>query len=415
MSPIQRFAIPAAALVFCTFASAAVAGEITVLSGMFDGSEPATSAISNGCPSGQHGFREVRFQVDAIGDYRVENLFDAIHRHGAMPVAFRLYDGGFDPADPRQNMMKVVGGGRYRFLPGFHYALVVQQCRYVEGAWAAAFDGPGSVQSGNARDVPNFTHGTFVSNDPTKRVGPYSAQVGPYHQSGPIRVSRSGTYYFSDLYLGGAQVALEVYTAPVDPEDPSANLVARATRGVPLIELHAGIDYYFVTQWIYGETTGEFLYALVPPAPFRINPGLTGAWHNPRTPGQGFFLTVYEQLNQVFLSWFTYAEDPPAGDDYGHRWMTAIGSFASTAANLEIEMTSGGSFDAADPTPEQRVIGNIRLEFDDCKSGQVIYGWNFDDSGIPTASGAIPIQRIANDSVALCESLYSGPGMPGPL
>ena len=31
------------------------------------------------------------------------------------------------------------------------------------------------------------------------------------------------------------------------------------------------------------------------------------------------------------------------------------------------------------------------------------------------ACGVIPIQRNANDAVALCESLYAGPGMPGPL
>jgi len=29
--------------------------------------------------------------------------------------------------------------------------------------------------------------------------------------------------------------------------------------------------------------------------------------------------------------------------------------------------------------------------------------------------GEMPIRRIADDSVALCESLYAGPGMPGPL
>ena len=30
-------------------------------------------------------------------------------------------------------------------------------------------------------------------------------------------------------------------------------------------------------------------------------------------------------------------------------------------------------------------------------------------------SGVIPIRRDTDDTVALCESLYAGPGMPGPL
>jgi len=155
---------------------------------------------------------------------------------------------------------------------------------------------------------------------------------------------------------------------------------------------------------------------LAPPAPFRINHGLADSWYNPETPGQGFFLDVFEQLNQVFLGWFTYALDPAADDGFGHRWMTAFGAFEGSSAYLEIEWTGGGAFDAAQPIPYQYVDGNIQLEFSDCSSGQISYGWGGDGlSSPPTANGVIPIKRNANDAVALCESLYAGPGMPGPL
>ena len=124
---------------------------------------------------------------------------------------------------------------------------------------------------------------------------------------------------------------------------------------------------------------------------------------------------MFEQLNQVFLGWFTYAIDPSTDDDFGHRWLTAFGKFEGPSAELAIEWTMGGAFTAAQPVPEQNVNGTIELEFNDCTSGQITYTWNGDESGAAASSGVIPIQRNANDSVALCESLYAGPGMPGPL
>jgi hypothetical protein len=181
-----------------------------------------------------------------------------------------------------------------------------------------------------------------------------------------------------------------------------------------IIPLEAGQDYYFVIQQCYGDTD-EFVYVLAPPAPFRITHGIADSWYNPETPGQGFFLDVIEQLNQVFLGWFTYAIAPPADDQSGHRWLTAFGKFEGPSADLAVEWTAGGAFDAAQPVPDQIVDGTIELEFTDCTSGQITYNLPSDMAGGPTKSGVIPIRRNANDAVALCEALYSGPGIPGPL
>jgi hypothetical protein len=117
----------------------------------------------------------------------------------------------------------------------------------------------------------------------------------------------------------------------------------------------------------------------------------------------------------VFLGWFTYAHDPPAVDEFGHRWMTALGPFSGTSAELSIDWTAGGAFDAAQPMPRWYQDGTIELGFTDCRSGQIHYSWGGDDIAHPVVSGVIPIERIVDDSVALCESLYAGPGMPGPL
>lgn len=418
MFTLSRVAAPAVALAVCLFGSAPAWAESTVLTGMFDGSEPVMGPISDyGCTPGQYGYRQSTFHVSSGGSYIFSNLFEALHYHGGMPVDYRVYKDSFNPADPRQNVMTFWGPSYSLSLTtGINYVLVVQQCNNAEGAWAAGFVGPGSVLSDSTAAVPQFTKGKFTPSDSTKPVSIYGEENGPYKQSGPVRVSRDGTYSFADTFFeGGAQVSLQVYTAPVNPAEPWANLVAGATRGMPLIELHAGQDYYFVTQWIYGVKYGEFQYALAPPAPLRINPGLSGTWYNPDTPGQGFFLTVYEKLNQVFMAWFTYAQDPPAGDDFSHRWMTAFGPFEGPSADLAMEWTAGGAFNAAQPAPEQHVNGSIQLDFSDCATGQITYNWNGDEPGSPPTSGVIPIRRHTDDTVALCESLYAGPGMPGPL
>ena len=141
------------------------------------------------------------------------------------------------------------------------------------------------------------------------------------------------------------------------------------------------------------------------PAPLQINPGLNDAWYDPVTDGQGFFITIFPELGVVVLAWFTYdTELPPNGapvnlGDAGHRWLLAVGTFADNVATLDIEIASGGLFDT--PTEIERVTdGSIILSFEDCNSGTVEYN-------IPSINrqGIVPIQRVANDNIALCEAL----------
>ncbi|MDX1555108.1 MAG: hypothetical protein R3212_03685, partial [Xanthomonadales bacterium] len=66
-------------------------------------------------------------------------------------------------------------------------------------------------------------------------------------------------------------------------------------------------------------------------AGFQINAGLNDAWFNALTPGQGFFITVFPDIEMMFLAWFTYdteRPDPSVMADVGepgHRWLTAFG------------------------------------------------------------------------------------------
>jgi len=144
--------------------------------------------------------------------------------------------------------------------------------------------------------------------------------------------------------------------------------------------------------------------------PFNINPGLNDAWFNLATNGQGFIITVYLDIKQLFLAWFTYDTERPPEDatamlgEPGHRWLTAQGPYDGDTANLTIFVTEGGIFDAAEPAAETDPAGDgtLTLEFADCTEGLVNY--EITSLGI---SGEIPIERITPDNVALCETLAS--------
>lgn len=142
---------------------------------------------------------------------------------------------------------------------------------------------------------------------------------------------------------------------------------------------------------------------------FAMNAGLNDAWYNPATDGQGFFITVFPELGVVSLAWFTYDTELPADDavaslgDPGHRWLTALGPIDGGSSLMNIDIASGGLFDTAtdiqrtDPTGSD---GTITLTFDGCNEGLVEYD-------IPSIDrkGSVPIQRVANDNIALCEAL----------
>jgi len=143
---------------------------------------------------------------------------------------------------------------------------------------------------------------------------------------------------------------------------------------------------------------------------FQINPGLNDAWYNPATTGQGFLITVFPDIKQMFLAWFTFDTERPPEEvtamlgEPGHRWLTAQGPYDRDTANLTVFVTEGGVFDAAEPvaSTDPSGDGTVTLEFADCSEGLVNY--EITSLGI---SGAIPIERITPDNVTLCETLTS--------
>lgn len=167
-----------------------------------------------------------------------------------------------------------------------------------------------------------------------------------------------------------------------------------------------GISY--VAQYLSQEQVDAIVgdYDLVPENDFLINSGLNDAWFYPETAGQGFFITVYPDRKEVFLSWFTYDTTLPDGTETaslgaaGQRWLTAQGGYDGAQADLLINVSRGGIFDSDEAVPTSTAGGSILLQFDGCNSGSVTY-----DIAAIDQVGVIPIQRIALDNVAHCENL----------
>jgi beta-glucanase (GH16 family) len=144
------------------------------------------------------------------------------------------------------------------------------------------------------------------------------------------------------------------------------------------------------------------------PSAVNINAGFNDAWYNPATNGQGFLMTVYPDVKQMFVAWFTYDVERPPADveallgEPGHRWVTAQGPYSGDTATLTMYVTEGGVFDAAEPaaSTDGSGVGTMTIEFSDCTEGLVTYQMTS-----PNVSGEIPIQRIVGDNVALCQSL----------
>jgi len=146
---------------------------------------------------------------------------------------------------------------------------------------------------------------------------------------------------------------------------------------------------------------------------YHINAGMSDAWYNPETDGQGFFITVFEELGVVSLAWFTYDTEYPPEDaqaqlgDPGHRWITAIGPIDGNMAVMNIDITSGGVFDTQSDvkhTQPAGADGTITLTFESCNSAHVSY-----DITSINRQGEVPIQRVAADNIALCEALNAEP------
>jgi plastocyanin len=136
---------------------------------------------------------------------------------------------------------------------------------------------------------------------------------------------------------------------------------------------------------------------------FVINNGLNDAWRDINTRGQGFFVTVFPDIQKMFVGWFTYDVERPAQGieailgEPGHRWITAFGDYSGDTATLDFELTQGGIFDSGIPAPTSSPYGTLTIHWSSCSEAVATY----DIPSVPI-SGTVDITRAANDNLAGC-------------
>ncbi len=144
-----------------------------------------------------------------------------------------------------------------------------------------------------------------------------------------------------------------------------------------------------------------------------INSGLSGAWYNPNTSGQGFMLEILPDTNRAFFAWFTYdSQDPVEGlpNSIGateHRWLTGLGeiNMQEKSITFDVNVTQNGLFD----NPQDVIIsppdsiGSLTITFHDCKTATVEY-----DILNSTQSNTFEISRISSESDFICEKMLTG-------
>ncbi len=129
-----------------------------------------------------------------------------------------------------------------------------------------------------------------------------------------------------------------------------------------------------------------------------INAGMDGAWFDPATSGQGFFIDSHPDPvggDLMFVSWFTYGNNTASGQ----RWLTALGGFDGSVADIDVHETTGGSFNNPQ-APSTTKVGTMSIDFTDCSNAQLSYSLPADP-----ATGDIAITRVIAGAQALCEEL----------
>lgn len=137
---------------------------------------------------------------------------------------------------------------------------------------------------------------------------------------------------------------------------------------------------------------------------FQINAGLSGAWFNPLTNGQGLYMEVLPAANTVIVGWYTFDDEAPATStkaigDESNRWLTAIGNFQENTFVGTVFKTSGGVFD--DPQAVSNTeAGEMSIVFNNCTTA--VFSYSLDEG---ERANSMNIQRISGANVALCEEL----------
>lgn len=127
-----------------------------------------------------------------------------------------------------------------------------------------------------------------------------------------------------------------------------------------------------------------------PPGDF----GLTGAWYNPDTGGQGFLIEVNPTDAQVFVGWYSYALAGEGLGEAGQRWFSAQGAYTVGTSSMELALfaSTNGTFDSGATTVETVPVGTATLTFATCTTATFEY--TFTAGELTGQTGSITLSRL---------------------
>jgi hypothetical protein len=142
-------------------------------------------------------------------------------------------------------------------------------------------------------------------------------------------------------------------------------------------------------------TTGE---PANPPSDF----GLSGAWYEPATGGQGFVININPVAAQVFVGWYTYAADGDTSET-GQRWFSAQGSYTVGSSTMELAVfeSTGGTFGSSDTEVTTNPVGTAQISFSNCT--MATFGYELTAGELNGSTGLIDLTRLGVSPVS-CDS-----------
>jgi hypothetical protein len=121
--------------------------------------------------------------------------------------------------------------------------------------------------------------------------------------------------------------------------------------------------------------------------------GVSGAWYDLATSGQGFMIEVNPQNARVFFGWYTYAESGAAEGVHGQRWFSGQGAYEIASATMEVVLyaSTGGTFGEPGGVTTAPV-GTATLSFTSCTDATLVYAFNAGE--MSGRSGTIALTRL---------------------
>jgi hypothetical protein len=123
------------------------------------------------------------------------------------------------------------------------------------------------------------------------------------------------------------------------------------------------------------------------------NSGLSGAWYDPATGGQGLMIDVNDPADFTFAGWYTYALDGIAITAKGQRWFSLQGGRGSghSPISLILAESTGGAFATGGPATTIQV-GTATLTFASC--WQATLDYEFTDGDLAGVRGTLDLTRL---------------------